>query len=83
MRSSPIWPDARAEARAAYERIPKNDQRTLRIALAYATHAANGGDPKLALSVLKAHFERTKSDGHPVARGPAGADRSRRRARAS
>ena len=29
----------RAEARAAYERIPKNDQRTLRITLAYARHA--------------------------------------------
>ena len=58
----------RAEARAAYERIPKNDQRTLRITLAYARHAANAGDAKLALSMLKAHFERTKSDGHPVAR---------------
>ena len=58
----------RAEARAAYERIPKNDQRTLRITLAYARHAANGGDAKLALSLLKAHFERTKSEGHPVAR---------------
>jgi tetratricopeptide (TPR) repeat protein len=57
-----------AEARAAYERIPKNDQRTLRITLAFARHAAHGGDTKLALSVLKAHFEKTKSDGHPVAR---------------
>ena len=27
------------DARAAYERIPKNDQRTLRITLAYASHA--------------------------------------------
>ena len=58
----------RAEARAAYERIPKNDQRTLRVTLAYARHAANGGDAKLAQSVLKAHFERTKNEGHPVAR---------------
>ena len=58
----------RAEARAAYERIPKNDQRTLRITLAFARHAANSGDAKLALSLLKAHFERTKNDGHPVAR---------------
>ena len=57
-----------AEARAAYERIPKNDQRTLRVTLAYARHAANAGDAKLALSVLKAHAERTKSDGHPIAR---------------
>src|SRR5262249_53892778 len=58
----------RPEARAAFERIPKNDQRTLRISLAFARSAANGGDPKLAQSILKAHFERTKSDGHPMAR---------------
>ena len=57
-----------AEARAAYERMPKNDQRTLRVTLAYARHAANAGDAKLALSVLKAHAERTKNDGHPIAR---------------
>jgi len=58
----------RADARAAYERIPKNDQRTLRLTLAYAQHAANAGDAKLAASILKAHFEKTKSEGHPVAR---------------
>src|SRR5262245_33365249 len=57
-----------AEARAAYERIPKNDQRTLRLTLAYARHAAHSGDSKLALSLIKAHFERTKNEGHPVAR---------------
>lgn len=59
----------RADARAAYERMPKNDQRTLRIALAYARHAGNAGDAKLAQTVLKAHFERTNNnEGHPVAR---------------
>ena len=58
----------RAEARAAYERIPKNDQRTLRVTLAYAQHAASAGDPKLALSILKAHAEKTKTDGHPLVR---------------
>jgi tetratricopeptide (TPR) repeat protein len=58
----------RAEARAAYERIPKNDQRTLRVTLAYAQHAANAGDSKLALSILKAHTEKTKTDGHPLIR---------------
>jgi tetratricopeptide (TPR) repeat protein len=56
-----------AEARATYERISKADQKTLRIALAYARHAANAGDAKLALSILKAHFDRTKSEGHPSA----------------
>jgi tetratricopeptide (TPR) repeat protein len=57
-----------AEARAAYDRMPKNDQRTLRVTLAYARSAANAGDPKQALSVLKAHAERMKTDGHPIAR---------------
>ncbi|KAB2915278.1 MAG: tetratricopeptide repeat protein [Hyphomicrobiaceae bacterium] len=57
----------RIDARMAYERIPKNDQRTLRITLAFARHAASGGDAKVALSILKAHFDRSKSDGHPVA----------------
>jgi tetratricopeptide (TPR) repeat protein len=58
----------RAEARAAYERIPANDQRTLRITLAYARHAANGGDGKLAQRILKAHFDKAKADGHPEAK---------------
>jgi tetratricopeptide (TPR) repeat protein len=58
----------RADARAAYDKMPKNDQRTLRIALAYTRHAANTGDSKLALSVLKGHFERAGNDGHPMAR---------------
>jgi len=58
----------RMEARAAYERIPKNDQRTLRVTLAYAQHAANAGDTKLALSLLKAQVERTKGEGHPLVR---------------
>jgi tetratricopeptide (TPR) repeat protein len=58
----------RAEAGAAYEKIPKNDQRTLRVTLAYARHAAEAGDKKLALGVLAAHFEKAKNEGHPVAR---------------
>jgi tetratricopeptide (TPR) repeat protein len=58
----------RAEARAAYERIPANDQRTLRITLAFARHAANAGDGKLAQRALKAHFDKAKGDGHPEAR---------------
>jgi tetratricopeptide (TPR) repeat protein len=57
-----------SEARASYSRIAKNDQRILRVALAYARHAANSGDPKLAQSILNAHFERAKGDGHPYAR---------------
>lgn len=57
-----------AEARAAYERIAKGDQRALRIALAYASHAANAGDTKLALSILNANIARAKGEGHPSAR---------------
>jgi len=57
-----------AEARAAYERIPKEAQRSLRISLAYARHAANTGDTRSALSVLKAHAEKAKGDEHPFSR---------------
>ena len=57
-----------AEARASYSRISKNDQRILRVALAYARHAANAGDTKLAQSVLNGYFERIKGEGHPYAR---------------
>jgi tetratricopeptide (TPR) repeat protein len=57
-----------AEARAAYERMTKNDQRTLRITLAFARHAARAGDTRLAQNVLNAYFERTKGEPHPSAR---------------
>ena len=58
----------RSDARLAYERIPANDQRTLRITLAFARHAANAGDTKLAVRILKAHFDKAKADGHPEAK---------------
>ncbi len=57
-----------AEARAEYEKIPKNDQNTLRVTLAYARSAANAGDTKLALNILKAHFDKSNNEMHPVAR---------------
>jgi Flp pilus assembly protein TadD len=57
-----------SEARVSYSRISKNDQRILRVALAFARHAANAGDTKLAQSILNAHFERAKGEGHPYAR---------------
>jgi tetratricopeptide (TPR) repeat protein len=58
----------RSDARVAYERIPANDQRTLRITLAFARHAANASDGKLAQRVLRAHFDKAKADGHPEAK---------------
>jgi tetratricopeptide (TPR) repeat protein len=57
-----------SEARLSYNRIAKNDQRILRVALAFARHAANSSDMKLAQSILGAHLERSKGDGHPYAR---------------
>lgn len=57
-----------SEARAAWERIPKNDQRSLRITLAYARHAAASGDAKLALGILKTQYDKGRNDGHPAAR---------------
>ena len=58
----------RAEARSSYERVFRQDPRTLRTTLAYARHAANSGDMKLARTVLKEHLEKTQGDGHPLAR---------------
>lgn len=57
-----------ADARASYGRISKGDRRILRVALAYARHAAHAGDMKLAQRILKEHFKRSKTDGHPNAR---------------
>ncbi len=57
-----------AEARSSYERMPKAEQRSLRVTLAYASHAANTGDARLARSILNAYLERTKGEGHLYAR---------------
>lgn len=57
-----------ADARTSYERISKADQRTLRIALAFARHAAHAGDARLAQSLLNAYIDRTKGEPHPYAR---------------
>jgi tetratricopeptide (TPR) repeat protein len=57
-----------ADARAAYERISKNDQRSLRITMAFASSAAHAGDTKLAQSVINGYLERAKSEPHPSVR---------------
>jgi tetratricopeptide (TPR) repeat protein len=57
-----------ADARASYGRIPKGDQRILRVALAFAASAAHAGDMKLAQGILLAHLEKSRTDGHPHAR---------------
>lgn len=57
-----------ADARASFERMSKNDQRALRVTLAYSRHAAHAGDTRLAQSLINAYLERTKGEGHPYAR---------------
>jgi tetratricopeptide (TPR) repeat protein len=56
------------EARIAYERTARQDARTLRTALAYARHAINAGDRKLALSIVKEQVDKSQGDGHPLLR---------------
>lgn len=56
------------EARKAFEKVFKQDNRTLRTALAYAHSLANAGDTALAKAVLKDHLDRQQGDGHPLAR---------------
>ncbi len=57
-----------AEARSAYQRVFKQDGRTLRTALAYTRSLAHAGDIKTARAALKEHLSSTQSDGHPLAR---------------
>src|SRR5262249_16210079 len=57
-----------SEARAGYERMSKNDQRTLRVALADARSAANAGAAQQGLNVLNSHPDPLKSDPHPIAK---------------
>jgi tetratricopeptide (TPR) repeat protein len=57
-----------SDARASYGRIPKVDQRILRISMAFAASAAHAGDMKLAQGILMAHLEKARADGHPHAR---------------
>ena len=58
----------RSEAQAAYEVLFRSDPRTVRIALAYARHAAAGGDIKLARQILKDNIERSGGEGHAMVR---------------
>ncbi len=58
----------KSEARASYERMFKQDSRTLRTSLAYAQHAASQGDYKYARKVLNDQFEKAQGEPHPLAR---------------
>lgn len=56
------------EAQAAYEHSMRQDATTLRIALAFARHAAHEGDFKRAKEILDAQSERAQSDPHVLVR---------------
>ena len=52
------------EAEAAYQHSMRQDATTLRIALAYARHAARNGDLKLANQILDQQSDRNQSEPH-------------------
>ena len=57
----------RTEARTAYDRANRGgENKTLRFALAYAQHAANAGDTKLAQGILQGQIDRARGEGHPL-----------------
>lgn len=58
----------RADAAREFEAVFRQDPRTPRLALAYAHHAASGGDLKLARSVLKDHVDKVAGESQPMIR---------------
>lgn len=60
--------DRPKEAEAAFEHSMRQDATTLRIALAYARHAARAGNLKLANEILDQQTERTQAEPHVLVR---------------
>jgi tetratricopeptide (TPR) repeat protein len=58
----------KAEAHTSFERMFKQDSRTLRTALAFAQHEAHFGDFKSGRTVLKDQFEKSQGEPHPLAK---------------
>ncbi|MGQ0456394.1 MAG: tetratricopeptide repeat protein [Hyphomicrobium sp.] len=58
----------RSEARASYEKMFKQDSRTLRTSLAYAQHALHFGDFKLARQIIDQQLDKSQAEPHPLAR---------------
>ncbi|MCU0733052.1 MAG: peptidoglycan-binding protein, partial [Hyphomonas sp.] len=58
----------RTEAHQSYDRIFKQDARTLRTALAYTRSLANSGNIKGARNILRQHIEKSQGEGHTLAR---------------
>ncbi len=58
----------RGEAGREFEAVFRQDSRTPRLAIAYAKHAASGGDLRLARSILKDHLDRVSGEAQPMVR---------------
>jgi tetratricopeptide (TPR) repeat protein len=58
----------KSEARTSFEKMFRQDSRTLRTSLAYAQHAAHYGDVKLAKQVLKEQLDKSQGEPHPLAK---------------
>ncbi|MCB1485235.1 MAG: tetratricopeptide repeat protein [Hyphomicrobiaceae bacterium] len=55
-------------ASTSFQRMFKQDSRTLRTALAYSRRAAHYGDYKLANTILNDQFEKSQGEPHPLAK---------------
>jgi tetratricopeptide (TPR) repeat protein len=58
----------KSDARTSFEKMFRQDSRTLRTSLAYAQHAAHYGDFKLAKQVLKEQLDKSQGEPHPLAK---------------
>ncbi len=58
----------RHEAKASYEKMFRQDSRTLRTSLAYAQHALRFNDFKLAKHIVDQQLDKSQADPHPLAR---------------
>ncbi len=58
----------RADARQSFDKIFKQDGRTLRTALAYTRSLAHAGDIRGARAVLREHIVKSQGEGHTLAR---------------
>ena len=55
-------------AAASFEKMFRQDSRTLRTSLAYAQYAAHYGDFKLARQIMNEQLSKTQGDPHPLAK---------------
>ena len=58
----------KSDARASFEKMFRQDSRTLRTSLAYAQHAAFYNDMKLAKQIVKEQLDKSQGDAHPLAK---------------